>query len=91
MKETYLIKKIREVLKETSSSSAAGLYNIPLSPGLKIWKKKQMGAFTEKLNGYDNAELYVDALDGNIDTKNAEEKEKISNTKTYTTINGLTI
>ena len=78
MKETYLIKKIREVLKETSSSSAAGIYNMSLSPGLKIWKKKQMGAFTEKLNGYNNAELYVDALDGNIDTKNVEKKEKVS-------------
>lgn len=78
MKETHLIKKIREIIKETSSASASGFYNIPLSPGLRIWKKKQLGAFTEKLNGYDNAELYVDELDGNIDTKNAAEKEKVS-------------
>ena len=78
MKETHLIKKIREIIKETSSSSAAGFYNVPMRPGLRLWKKKEMGAFTEKLNGYDNAELYVDALDGNIDTKNAKEKERIS-------------
>ena len=78
MKETNLIKKIRKVLKETDSSSGAGFYNIPFSPGLKLWDKKTMSPFTEKLDGYDNAELYVDALDGNITTKDAHKKEKIS-------------
>jgi hypothetical protein len=78
MKETHLIKKIREIIKEISSTSSTGFYNIPMRPGLRLWKKEEMGAFTEKIDGYDNAELYVDALDGNIDTKNAKEKEKES-------------
>ena len=67
-----------KIIKETDSSSSAGFYNIQFRPGMRLWKKKQISPFTEKLNGYDNAELYVDALDGNIETKNAKKLEKKS-------------
>ena len=79
----YMMKKStitnpNKIITETDSSSSAGLYNIPFRPGMRLWKKKEVGPFTEKLNGYDNAELYVDALDGNIETKNAKSLEKKS-------------
>ena len=76
MKESSLIKSIRKVIKEMDSSSSAGSYNIPFRTGMRIWKNKSMQPFIDPLNGYDNAELYVDALDGNIDTKNAKSIEK---------------
>lgn len=60
------------------SSASAGAYNIPFRTGLRIWSKDSMKPFTEPLDGYDNAELYVDALDGNISTKDAKSLEKKS-------------
>ena len=78
MKETNLLKKIRKVLSEMDSSSSSGLYNVPFRTGLRLWSKKEMGPYTEKLNGYDNAEIYTDALDGNITTKDVEKKERSS-------------
>lgn len=78
MKESSLIKSIRKIIKEMDSSSSAGQYNIKFRPGMRLWKKKSIQPFTDPLNGYNNAELYVDALDGNIDTKNAKSLEKKS-------------
>jgi hypothetical protein len=49
---------------------------MPLRPGLRMWDEDENQPYSEKLSGYDNAEIYVDSLDGNIDTKNAKQKEK---------------
>ena len=78
MKESSLIKSIRKVIKETDSSSSAGAFNVPFRIGLRLWNKKTIAPYTEPLDGYNNAELYVDALDGNIDTKDAKKIEKKS-------------
>lgn len=67
-----------ERLKESTGTMSSGSYRMPLVPGFRIWDEDETQPFTEKLSGFDNAELYVDSLDGNIDTKNAKEKEKKS-------------
>jgi len=75
MKESSLIKSIRKVIKEMDTTSSSGTYNVPFSPGLKLWNKNVLLPYTEPLDGYDNAQLYVDALDGNISTKDAKQIE----------------
>ena len=60
------------------SSSSAGAYNIPFRTGLRLWGKKTIAPYVEPLDGYNNAELYVDALDGNIETKDAKKLENKS-------------
>jgi len=65
-------------LNETTGTSGSGTYRAPLRPGFRLWNKDVLEPFTEKLNGYTNAEVYVDSLDGNINTKDVEEKERKS-------------
>jgi hypothetical protein len=45
---------------------------------LKLWDKETLEPFTLPLNGYNNAEIYVDSLDGNIETKGVKRKEEMS-------------
>jgi hypothetical protein len=65
-------------VSESTGTISSGSYKMPLRPGLRIWDEDENQPFNEKLSGYDNAELYVDSLDGNIDTKNVKEKERKS-------------
>lgn len=62
-------------LKESTGTMSSGSFRAPLRPGLKLWDKKTLEPYIEKLDGYENAETYVDALDGNINTKNVKTKE----------------
>ena len=62
-------------LKESTGTMSSGTYRGPLSPGLKLWDKNTLEPYIEKLDGYENVETYVDALDGNINTKNVKTKE----------------
>jgi hypothetical protein len=71
-------KEYNEYIVESTSTGDAGSYRAPLRPGLKLWDKNILEPFTEQLNGYDNAEVYVDSLDGNIDTKGIKRKEEMS-------------
>jgi len=76
-----ILKKLKEYddyILEATSSGGSGSFRVPLRPGLKLWDKESLEPFTIPLNGYDNAEIYVDSLDGNIDTKNVKRKEMIS-------------
>jgi len=45
---------------------------------LKIWDEESLQPYNKKLEGYENAEVYVDSLDGNIDTKGVKSKESKS-------------
>lgn len=63
-------------LNETTSTNGSGTYRAPVRPGFRLWDGDTLKPFTEKLNGYENAEVYVDSLDGNITTKDVEEKER---------------
>jgi hypothetical protein len=67
-----------EMVNEATVTSGSGTYRGPLSPGLKLWDKNTLEPFTVPLEKFDNAQLYVDALDGNIDTKNIKTKEKVA-------------
>lgn len=67
-----------KVVNETTVSSGSGSFRVPLRPGLKLWDKNTLEPFTEPLNGYDNAEIYIDSLDGNIETKGIKRKEEIA-------------
>jgi hypothetical protein len=67
-----------EIVNEATSTGGSGSFRVPLRPGLKLWDKETLEPFTIPLSGYDNAEIYVDSLDGNINTKNVKRKEVIS-------------
>ena len=67
------------MVNESTATSGSGSFRVPLRPGLKLWDKNTLEPFTQPLNHFNNAEIYVDSLDGNIDTKGVKRKEKISN------------
>jgi len=67
-----------EIVNEATVTSVSGSFRVPLRPGLKLWDKNTLEPFTQPLNHFDNAEIYVDSLDGNIDTKGVKRKEKIA-------------
>lgn len=74
-----ILKKVKEYddyLLESTGTGDSGSYRVPLRPGLRLWDKNILEPFTEPLNGYDNAEVYVDSLDGNIETKGVKRKEE---------------
>jgi hypothetical protein len=74
-----ILKKVKEYddyLLESTATGDSGSYRVPLRPGLRLWDKNILEPFTEPLNGYDNAEVYVDSLDGNIETKGVKRKEE---------------
>jgi len=65
-------------VNEATSTGGVGSFRAPLRPGLKLWDKNTLEPFIKPLSGYDNAELYVDSLDGNIDTKGVKRKEEMA-------------
>jgi hypothetical protein len=65
-------------INEITGTFGSGSYRAPLKPGFRLWDGETLKPFTEKLNGYENAEIYVDSLDGNITTKDVEKKERES-------------
>ena len=67
-----------KIVAEATVTSGSGSFRVPLRPGFKLWDKDTLEPFTIPLNGYDNAEIYVDSLDGNIDTKGVKRKEGIA-------------
>ena len=84
MKSNHLLeilKKFKEYdvqILEATSTGGSGSFRVPLRPGLKLWDKETLEPFTLPLNGYNNAEIYVDSLDGNIKTKGVKRKEEMS-------------
>ena len=67
-----------KMVNESTSTGGSGSFRVPLRPGFKLWDKDTLEPFTIPLSGYDNAEIYVDSLDGNIDTKGVKRKEEIA-------------
>ena len=84
MKSNHLLeilKKFKEYdvqILEATSTGGSGSFRVPLRPGLKLWDEETLEPFTLPLNGYNNAEIYVDSLDGNIETKGVKRKEEMS-------------
>ena len=65
---------IKKILKEATgdSSQARGSYILPMQPGFRIFDKSQLAPFNEKISDFQNAELYSDSLDGNMDESENE-------------------
>lgn len=65
-------------VNEMTATNGAGAYNIPMSPGLRIFDKSSLQPFYEKVSKYDDAELAVDSYDGKLDVskKKASQMEK---------------
>lgn len=72
-----------QIKEATSSSGGRGSYVSPLQPGIRIFKKSQMGPFTEPVSKYKSPSLEFDSYDGKMDTpkkniKKIESKAKKS-------------
>jgi len=67
-----------EMVNEATATSGSGSFRVPIRPGLKLWDKDTLEPFIEPLSDYHNAEIYVDSLDGNIETKGVKRKEEIA-------------
>jgi hypothetical protein len=58
---------IKKYLKEVTSDNSSGRYSSPMQPSLRIFNKTQLAPFNIEVSDFQNAELYVDSLDGNMD------------------------
>ena len=65
-----IVKKV--LIEATSEIGSRGSYILPMQPGFRIFDKSQLGPFTEKVSEFQNAELYTDSLDGNMDESEHE-------------------
>lgn len=78
---------IRKVIKEVSGAGLTGSYSGPLVMGPQIWKDDQLGAFTEPVYKYTNAQLAYQEADGDF-LESSEKREKIEKrTKLISRIN----
>jgi hypothetical protein len=67
-------KQIKEATGDSTGSR--GSYVPPLQPGIRVFKKSQMGAFTERVSNYYSPELEYDSYDGSM-SKTKKEIKKI--------------
>lgn len=70
-------------IKEATSDSTGGRgsYISPLQPGIRIFKKSQMGPFTEPVSKYKSPTLEFDSYDGKMSTPKKEIKKIESKAK----------
>ena len=75
-KQKELLKLIRQDLREaTVTSSGSGRYTVPLSPGIRLFKDKQLQPFVVPTSKYDDAELAYDSYDGSLDVSKSQAKK----------------
>lgn len=78
---------IRKVIKEVSGAGLTGSYSGPLVMGPQMWKDDQLGAFTEPVYKYTNAQLAYQEADGDF-LESSEKREKLEKkTKLISRIN----
>lgn len=70
-----------QIKEATSSSGGRGSYVSPLQPGIRIFKKSQMGPFTEPVSKYKSPSLEFDSYDGKMDTPKKDIKKIESKAK----------
>ena len=71
-----LLDLIRQDLKEaTTSSSGSGRFTMPLSPGIRLFNKKQLQPYIVPTSKYDDAELAYDSYDGSLDVSKSQAKK----------------
>jgi hypothetical protein len=76
-----ILKKFKEYddyINESTATGGAGSYRVPLRPGLRLWDKEALDPYIIPLSKFDNAQIYVDSLDGNIETKGVKRKEEMA-------------
>lgn len=56
-----------QINEATGDSGSRGSYIGPLQPGIRIFKKSQMGPFLNPVSKYDSPELEYDSYDGSMD------------------------
>jgi hypothetical protein len=56
-----------QINEATSDSGSKGSYVGPLQPGIRKFKKSEMGPFTIPVSKYDSPELEFDSYDGSMD------------------------
>lgn len=63
----YSMKNDKIHINETTNSSLSnGSYNVPLRPGVRIFKKIDLEPFTIPVSKYDDAQLAYDSYDGQM-------------------------
>ena len=65
-----LVKK--DLNEATTSSSSSGRFTVPLSPGIRLFKNKQLAPFIVPTSPYDDAKLAYDSYDGSMDVSKKE-------------------
>jgi len=66
-------KKLNEA---TSDSFSGGKYQVPMSPGLRMFSKKDLQPYNIDVSKFDNAELSYDSYDGEMSTPKKTIKKK---------------
>jgi len=66
----------KNINEATSDSSVGGKYQVPLSPGLRMFKKQDLQPFVLPDSKYDSAELAYDSYDGYISTPKKQIRKK---------------
>jgi len=56
-----------QIKEATNDSGSKGSYVGPLQPGIRKFKKSQMGPFSIPVSKYDSPELEYDSYDGSMD------------------------
>jgi len=69
---------MKQKINEVTDSFSDGQYQGKLNITPRIWKKNQMGPFSEKVSKFENTELSHDSYDGDI-SKSKQESERLEN------------
>ena len=69
---------MKQKINEVTDSFNDGQYQGKLNITPRIWKKNQMGPFSEKVSKFENPELSHDSYDGDI-SKSKQESERLEN------------
>lgn len=77
-------KKIQINEATGDSTNSRGTYIAPLQLGVRVFKKSQMGPFTQPVSKYDSPELEYDSYDGSMDETKKEIKKIESKAKKVT-------
>jgi len=78
------IKKIQIKEATGDSTGSRGSYIAPLQLGVRVFKKSQMGPFTQPVSKYDSPELEYDSYDGSMDETKKQIKKIESKAKKVT-------
>ena len=69
----YIIRQ--DLIEATTASSGSGRFTVPLSPGIRLFKDKQLQPFVVPTSKYDDAELAYDSYDGSMDVSKSKAKK----------------